>query len=72
MTDLDDRVGRCSPVTLSNEKAPSLFRASSPPAPVRLRAPGSRSRPTHGRLPFPAGLAGIRYLDPTAGSVRSR
>ena len=44
------------------------------PAPARLRPPGSRSRPTHGRLPirFPAGLAGIHYHDPTTGSVRSR
>ena len=50
-------------------------RPSAPPtAPVRLRAPGGRSRPTHGRLPipFPAGLAGLHYLDPTTGSVRSR
>jgi len=74
MTDLDDRAGLCSPVTLSNEKALSPIRPCCPTAPVRLRAPGGRSRPTHGRLPipFPAGLAGLHYLDPTTGSVRSR
>ena len=41
MPDLDDRAGRCSPVTLSNEKAPSPIQARShphPPGSSRLEA----------------------------------
>jgi hypothetical protein len=60
MAENHGRIGLCSAVTLSNEKAPSPIRAwPHPPRPAPLR--GGRSRPTHGRLPipFPAGLAGI-------------
>jgi hypothetical protein len=49
MTDLDDRAGGCSPVTLSNDKAPSLIRACSHPHPPgfgRLGAAHGRRRPT--------------------------
>jgi hypothetical protein len=43
------------------------------PTLARLQLPRGRSWPTHGRLPIPlpAGLPGIHYLDPTAGSIRS-
>jgi hypothetical protein len=45
MTDLDDRAAPSSPVTLSNEKAPSPIRACSHPHP-----PGSgRLGAAHGR-----------------------
>jgi hypothetical protein len=45
MTDLEHRAGRCSPVTLSNEKAPSPIRVCPTPAPARLRPTGT----AHGR-----------------------
>jgi hypothetical protein len=45
MTDLDHRAGRCSPVTLSNEKAPSPVRACSHPLPPGCDGLGS----AHGR-----------------------
>jgi len=73
MTDVDDRAGRCSPVTLSNEKAPS----PSGHAHIRTRPAATAWRPltAHARLiaiPFPAPWPVSHHLDPTTGSVRSR
>jgi hypothetical protein len=74
MTDLDDRTGLCSPVTLSNEKAPSPIRACSRPHPPGSSGLGA----AHGRRTAdcrsrsqPAWPAS-HYHDPTTGSARSR
>jgi hypothetical protein len=54
MTDLDDRTGLCSPVTLSNEKAPSPIRACShphPPGSGRLGTAHADARPIADPVP---------------------
>ena len=59
MADMNHRAGPCSPVTLSNENAPSPFRACSHPHPTGCGCLG-RSRPTQPIAdPVSAGLAGI-------------
>jgi hypothetical protein len=74
MAEIHGRIGLCSAVTLSNEKAPSPIRACPPPAPARLRCVGA----AHGRRTAdcrsrsqPAWPAS-HYHDPTTGSVHSR
>jgi hypothetical protein len=70
MTDVDDRAGLYSPVTLSNEKAPSPsghLHTRTLPAPAAWRPLTADARLIAD--PVPAGLAGIPYLDTTTGSV---
>jgi hypothetical protein len=74
MIDLDDRAGLFSPVTLSNEKAPSAIRACPHPHPPDSGGLGV----AHGRHTAdcrcrsqPAWPAS-HYLNSTTGSVRPR
>jgi hypothetical protein len=73
MTELDHPAGCWSPVTLSNDKAPSPIRACSlhaQPAPAAWGPLTADARPIAEPVPSRAGRHAT-HLDPTTGSVRS-
>jgi hypothetical protein len=73
MAEIHGRLGPLFACHVIQRAGPQPHPGMLTPTPARLQLPRGRSWPTHGRLPIPlpAGLAGIHYLDPTAGSFRS-
>jgi hypothetical protein len=72
MAEIHGRLGPLFACHVIQRAGPQPHPGMLTPTPPRLQLPRGRSWPTHGRLPIPAGLPGIHYLGPTAGSVRSR
>ena len=52
MAEIHDRLGRLLACHVIQRAGPQLNPGMLTPAPARLRPPGGRSRPSHGRLPI--------------------
>jgi hypothetical protein len=53
MAEIHGRLGRLYACHVIQREGPQPYPGMSGPAPARLRPPGGRSRPAHGRLPIP-------------------